>query len=93
MQSTECSDGIHCNSNVAVSSRNEIREAYTANENMQDGVACEGIHGRSSGSGCAIIRLHGQDAASVRGLVDFADDFFDGVDDDGEDTIKPQCVT
>lgn len=59
------------------STRHEIRTAYTASESTE-------MHGRSSGSGCCIIRLRGEDAASVRGLVDFADDFFEGVDDDGE---------
>jgi len=59
-----------------ISSRKEIRKAYTADSEVG------GMHGRSSGSGCSIIRLTGKDAKSVRGLVDFADDFFDGVDDD-----------
>jgi hypothetical protein len=72
-----------------VSSQREIREAYMANDNTQQGTkaASDGIHGRSSGSGCCIIRLTGKDATSVRGLVDFADDFFEGVDndDDGDD--------
>ena len=62
---------------VNTSTRHEIRTAYAANESNE-------IHGRSSGSGCCIIRLRGQDAASVRGLVEFADDFFEGVDDDGK---------
>ncbi|KAL7539660.1 hypothetical protein ACHAWF_006482 [Thalassiosira exigua] len=42
-------------------------------------------HGRSSGSGCAIVRLTGSDAASMRGLVSYADRFFERVDDDGCD--------
>ena len=70
MQSADCHVG-----NNDVSSRTDIRKAYTASYT-------ERVHGRSSGSGCCIIRLHGNDAASVRGLVDFANDFFDGVDDD-----------
>ena len=59
------------------SSRGDIRRAYTADS----GVGRGAVHGRSSGSGCAIIRLRGEDAASIRGLTDFADRFFDGVDD------------
>ena len=42
----------------------------------------KGTHGFSSGSGCCIVRLIGEDAESVSGLVDFADDFFAGVDDE-----------
>jgi hypothetical protein len=69
-----------------VSSQREIREAYMANDNTQQGTvaASDGIHGRSSGSGCCIIRLTGKDATSVRGLVDFADNFFEGVDSDDD---------
>ncbi len=65
-----------------MSSKRDIREAYMANDNTQQGTipASDGIHGRSSGSGCCIIRLTGKDATSVRGLVDFADNFFEGVD-------------
>ena len=73
----DVSDAFANGSDTITSSRNEIRTAYTANESTE-------MHGRSSGSGCCIIRLRGEDAASVRGLVDFADDFFEGVDDDGE---------
>ena len=70
-----------------MSSQRDIREAYMANDNTQKGTipASDGIHGRSSGSGCCIIRLSGKDATSVRGLVDFADNFFEGVDNDGDD--------
>ncbi|KAK1739869.1 hypothetical protein QTG54_009628 [Skeletonema marinoi] len=71
MQTTSDSDTT--NNNVAassslydVSSQREIREAYMANDNTQQG--------------CCIIRLTGKDATSVRGLVDFADNFFEGVD-------------
>ena len=58
------------------SSRGDIRRAYTADS----GVGRGAVHGRSSGSGCSIIRLRGEDAASIRGLTDFANRFFDGVD-------------
>lgn len=62
-----------------VATRAAIRRAYTANDNQN---RLQREHGRSSGSGCTIIRLRGKDASSVRGLVNFADNFFDGVDDD-----------
>jgi hypothetical protein len=42
-------------------------------------------HGRSSGSGCTIVRLTGSDASSIRGLMSYATRFFDGVDDDDDD--------
>lgn len=85
MQSSDCASDVSCN-NLFTSSRIDIRRAYTADENIVDGMASEGVHGRSSGSGCCIIRLQGRDAASVRGLVDFADNFFVGVDDDSRNT-------
>ncbi|KAL7454431.1 hypothetical protein ACHAWC_006077 [Mediolabrus comicus] len=83
-----------------MSSRRDIRRAFTANDNTQQqhGDAATtsssaattqqeyGLHGRSSGSGCCIIRLQGKDAASVRGLIDFADNFFEGVDKDDTTT-------
>ncbi len=70
-----------------MSSRRDIRRAYTANDNTQQQHQQEeyGLHGRSSGSGCCIIRLQGKDATSVRGLIDFADKFFEGVDNSTED--------
>lgn len=89
MQTTsDSSSTTNINSNVAdklsfydISSQREIREAYINNDNTQQGTTeSDRIHGRSSGSGCCIIRLTGKDAASVRLLVDFANDFFDGVD-------------
>ena len=69
------------------SSQRDIRKAYMANDNTQQGTRPprSGIHGRSSGSGCCIIRLSGKDATSVRGLVDFADNFFEGVDSGDND--------
>lgn len=71
-----------------MSSRRDIRKAYTANDNtqQQQQQQGDGLHGRSSGSGCCIIRLQGKDAASVRGLIDFADNFFEGVDKDDTTT-------
>jgi hypothetical protein len=71
-----------------LSSPRAIRKAYTAACDSRNSSSNkvrggqQGLHGRSSGSGCSIIRLRGKDAVSVRGLVDFADDFFEGVDDD-----------
>mmetsp|Transcript_37149 Transcript_37149/g.90063 ORF Transcript_37149/g.90063 Transcript_37149/m.90063 type:complete len:596 (+) Transcript_37149:275-2062(+) len=80
------------------STRREIRKAYTAsdtensyrNNNNNDNGSEEQeqerekgwVNGRSSGSGCTIIRLKGKDAVSVKGLADFADMFFVGVDDE-----------
>lgn len=91
MQTTINDSGTtNINSNVAdksslydISSQREIREAYINNDilTQQGTTESDGIHGRSSGSGCCIIRLTGKDAASVRLLVDFADDFFEGADD------------
>lgn len=72
------------------SSRREIRDAFnessgTSNKSSNDDDT-SGIHGRSSGSGCCIIRLNGEDAASIRGLTDYANDFFEKVDN--EDTSR-----
>ena len=61
-----------------IASRREIRNAYTASSSKIE----PSEFGRSSGSGCTIIRLRGKDASSVNGLVNFADDFFDGVDNE-----------
>ncbi|KAL9185057.1 hypothetical protein ACHAXT_002834 [Thalassiosira profunda] len=85
-----CSGNSRPASSFDVSTRRDVREAYQANDNTQQGTqaAVDGVHGRSSGSGCCIIRLQGEDAASVRGLVDFADNFFDGVDGDGNDAAS-----
>lgn len=58
--------------------RNEIRKAYTADDSTK--IREEGIHGRSSGSGCSTICLRGEDAVSVCG-VNFANRFFEGVYD------------
>lgn len=66
---------MKCSSGSKSASNNEIRKAFTANDNID-------LDSRSSGSGCSIIRLNGKDAMSVRGLVNFADRFFEGVDDD-----------
>ncbi|KAK1740168.1 hypothetical protein QTG54_009118 [Skeletonema marinoi] len=75
------------------SSRREIRDAFNEssgtsnnsnNDNSDDYIP--GIHGRSSGSGCSIIRLSGEDAASIRGLTEYANEFFEKVDYD--DTNK-----
>ena len=78
------SDGRSDGCDDDISSRRDIREAYTADNGGDDGTT----HGRSSGSGCAIIRLKGEDAKSVRGLVDFADDFFEGTDNDESNSIN-----
>ncbi|KAL3785264.1 hypothetical protein HJC23_002719 [Cyclotella cryptica] len=82
MQSSDNASDSSRDGNLYFSSPREIREAYTADTNVQEGTTGGDLHGRSSGSGCCIIRLQGKDAASVRGLMDFADNFFEGVDDE-----------
>lgn len=75
-------------SRVVPSSRRAIREAFTESSRIHsfnDG-SCESArqalpHGRSSGSGCTIVRLTGEDAASIRGLTDYSARFFERVDD------------
>ena len=76
------------------SSRREIRDAFnessgTTNNNNSDDYSPSGVHGRSSGSGCSIIRLTGEDASSIRGLTDYANEFFERVDNDdtGEGSV------
>ena len=77
------------NNDFDVSSRREIREGYTSSSSAgAEAGEGGGVHGRSSGSGCCIIRLQGTDAKSVRGLMDFADNFFEGVDSDNDDTTN-----
>lgn len=79
-------DNIH---NVDVASRKTIRRAFTESSSSNSSNAPYnsserggGVHGRSSGSGCSIIRLRGCDAVSIRGLVQYADRFFERVDND-----------
>ncbi len=48
--------------------------------------ASASAHGRSSGSGCTIVRLCGSDASSMRDLMNYAHRFFDMVDDDGRNS-------
>lgn len=70
--------------NRELSSRDDIHTAYSASKERTSSKSdtYKGEHGLSSGSGCSIIRLTGEDAKSIRGLMDFADTFFDGVDDE-----------
>ena len=67
-----------------MSSRRVIREAFSESSGAttDSGSNNDGIHGRSSGSGCSIIRLSGDDAASIHGLVQYGNQFFERVDDD-----------
>lgn len=71
-----------CQSNAQrrMSTPADIHTAYTACGLTS--LNYKGTHGLSSGSGCCIVRLVGEDAESVSGLVDFADDFFAGVDNE-----------
>jgi hypothetical protein len=66
---------------VGLSSRRAIRRAF-AESSCVDTSDCNATHGRSSGSGCTIVRLTGSDATSIRGLMQYANRFFDKVDDD-----------
>lgn len=87
----EYNDYINTANNFEVSSRSEIREAFRESSDLtKTAVGMNGVqsqqpsshspHGRSSGSGCSIVRLTGEDATSIRGLVDYANKFFERVD-------------
>lgn len=64
------------NIDLSISSRCEIREAFSESETSSN----PELHGRSSGSGCVIIRLQGDDAVSMHKLAGYADRFFDQID-------------
>lgn len=76
--------------NSIFSSRREIREAFSESSGANNNNFIAGknsnrpLHGKSSGSGCSIIRLSGDDAKCVRDLVDYANEFFERVDSDKE---------
>jgi isopenicillin N synthase-like dioxygenase len=74
MQCSTAADGLI--SDLSIASRQEIREAFSESETTFNSQ----LHGRSSGSGCAIIRLQGEDAVAMHKLVRYADKFFDRVD-------------
>ncbi|KAL7517628.1 hypothetical protein ACHAWX_002540 [Stephanocyclus meneghinianus] len=77
----QCSDAKNISKadrQLTISTRRDIRKAFTESENSN---ASQSPHGRSSGSGCCIIRLRGDDAASIHGLMEYADRFFDQVDE------------
>ena len=89
----QCSGGLDNDDDDSFSSRKEIRDAFnessganSSNSNSNN----DRLHGESSGSGSCIIRLSGDDASSIRGLVDYANDFFEKVDND--DTSKGSSV-
>ncbi|KAL7544107.1 hypothetical protein ACHAXR_013585 [Thalassiosira sp. AJA248-18] len=69
---------------VTMSSRRAIRKAFTESSHLQSSNSCknENPHGRSSGSGCSIIRLTGSDASSINGLTKYTNRFFERVDND-----------
>ena len=99
-----CEDGERGGgSATAMSSRGEIREAFTESSRINNYEGRENTHksqqqnrhafqqsphGRSSGSGCTIIRLTGSDAISIHGLIDYADRFFELVDNDENNSVK-----
>lgn len=69
------------------SSKEEISMAFTESSRCQrldKDAHQQARHGRSSGSGCSIIRLSGNDASSIHGLIEYANRFFDRVDGDDE---------
>lgn len=67
-----------------ISSKSNIQKAFTACDRGDQG----NVHGRSSGSGSAIIRLRGADAASIKGLLRFSKRFFDKVDEEAGSVVK-----
>jgi len=94
MQSCTYNDDVEDDLDVTldISSRTSIRKAFTessrihsANDcNNNDGEEKELLplpHGRSSGSGCTIIRLTGSDASSIKKLTQYGADFYEQVDD------------
>ena len=68
-----------------VSSRGTIRRAFEESsgshqEYIHDDLSR--VHGRSSGSGCTIVKLTGEDADAIHGLVEYGDRFFEQVDNE-----------
>lgn len=86
----QCSGGLDNDDDDSFSSRKEIRDAFNESSGANSNSNNDRLHGKSSGSGCCIIRLSGDDASSIRGLVDYANDFFEKVDND--DTRKGSSV-
>lgn len=72
----QCSTAAYGLNDLSIASRQEIREAFSESETTFN----SRLHGRSSGSGCVIIRLQGEDAVAMHKLVSYADRFFDQVD-------------
>lgn len=71
-----------------ISSRTTIRKAFTESSGMLGPNNFNNPHGRSSGSGCTIIRLTGSDAESIHGLTQYSNRFFDKIDNDKSDNVK-----
>ena len=69
----QCSGGL--DNDDTFSSRKEIRDAFNESSGANNNSNSNRLHGKSSGSGSCIIRLSGDDALSIRGLVDYANDF------------------
>eukprot|EP00804_Cyclotella_cryptica_P002373 CCRYP_004079-RA/>CCRYP_004079-RA protein AED:0.00 eAED:0.00 QI:109/-1/1/1/-1/1/1/96/499 len=74
MQSSDATNDRNTASSFA--SRQDISEALNESHRTNKSE----WHGRSSGSGCIIVRLIGDDAASIHGLNRYANRFFDRVD-------------
>lgn len=86
MQGSNTCYDINKKFNINISSRRDVRKAFTessrtTNEHCKVRVGNQ-QHGRSSGSGCTIIRLTGEDAESIHGLTQYTNRFFERVDDD-----------
>jgi len=94
MQSCTYNDDVEDDLDVTldISSRTSIRKAFTESSRIYSTDDCNDNddaekellslpHGRSSGSGCTIIRLTGSDASSIRKLTQYGADFFEQVDD------------
>ena len=68
----------------SMATRREIREAFSESQTTRTSE----LHGRSSGSGCVIIRLHGDDATSINNLTRYAQRFFEQVDNDKDNKVS-----
>jgi hypothetical protein len=83
----QCSDTDNTSIFDSIVSRHQIREAF-----FESSTNNSELHGRSSGSGCTIIHLRGEDAASIHGLVRYANRFFDQIDNVKENEVSDAGV-
>lgn len=80
---TTCNQNPYAGDYRSMATRREIREAFSESQTKPSE-----LHGRSSGSGCVIIRLYGDDATSINNLSKYARRFFDEVDNDKENNVS-----